>query len=484
MDSTKLLLTLSLLLMLCCGGNHSERITHIQGEMAGEVTQNSVILQSRLTSGNPLIDWDVQGSHGFGCFEISSASDFRNSIKTEWIEALPENDFIIKIKVTELSSGTRYYYRLLFGVDRSSIQVGNTCTFKTWPEKTVEEELTFVVVTGMNYSKFHFGIDSTGEHAYQGSDKNLGFPALATILNMQPDFFVGTGDNVYYDSPKKGRAQTPEELRKKWHQQFVQPRFIQLFSRVPTYWEKDDHDHRYNDCDTTGNEQPFSELGIKTFLEQVPIVDLNEMKPISYRTHQINKLLQIWLVEGRDYRSPNNMPDGPEKSIWGKEQKEWLKKTLLESNATFKILISPTPMIGPDDAYKKDNHTNPKGFRHEGEEFFKWLKANDFLKKNFYIICGDRHWQYHSVNPSGFAEFSCGALVDANSRLGRKPGDPKSTDPKAKITQLYTQDEKSGGFLKVTIKPGDENREASAVFTFYDEKGKFLYSNMKEAMTN
>lgn len=137
-------------------------------------------------------------------------------------------------------------------------------------------------------------------------------------------------------------------------------------------------------------------------------------------------------------------------------------------------------MVGPDDAYKSDNHVNQKGFRHEGDEFFQWLTKNGFLSKNFYIICGDRHWQYHSIHPSGFEEFSCGALVDANSRLGRKPGDPESTDPDAEIKQVYTQSEKSGGFLKVTVKPGN-NKKASADFTFYDENGIELYSVVKSA---
>ncbi|MDB6006750.1 MAG: hypothetical protein JWR15_3737, partial [Prosthecobacter sp.] len=27
-------------------------------------------------------------------------------------------------------------------------------------------------------------------------------------------------------------------------------------------------------------------------------------------------------TDGRDYRSPNKMPDGPDKTIWGAEQKE------------------------------------------------------------------------------------------------------------------------------------------------------------------
>ena len=62
----------------------------------------------------------------------------------------------------------------------------------------------------------------------------------------------------YYD------ADTIDGMRRKWHEQFVQPRFVDLFRRTPTYWEKDDHDHRYNDNDNTGNRPPSSELGIRS----------------------------------------------------------------------------------------------------------------------------------------------------------------------------------------------------------------------------
>ena len=45
------------------------------------------------------------------------------------------------------------------------------------------------------------------------------------------------------------------------------------------------------------------------------------------------KDLEVWLVEGRDYRSPNTMPDGPDKTIWGKEQKDWLRRKVIEAEA-------------------------------------------------------------------------------------------------------------------------------------------------------
>ena len=458
-------------------------MTNGQGEIAGEVTMTSVVLHSRLTVGNELVAGDLPGAAGTAQFELSTTADFEDSFESDWMTATARNDFIVKTGVDGLNPGTRYFYRLVYGPDRELLRAGPTRTFKTLDGADVASEVSFVVVTGMRYSAF--------QNSYEGPDKALGYPALAAILDLRPDFFVATGDNVYYDVPRATAAKTPAELRQKWHEQFVQPRYADLFAEVPTYWEKDDHDSRYNDSDNTGDEEPSPALGSAMFLEQVPIADPAEPNPLTYRTHRINQDLQIWLTEGRDYRSPNMMPNDALKTLWGAEQLSWLHRSLRASDATFKILISPTPMIGPDDAeqagqpaeghdaLKRDNHADPAGFQHERDQFFDWLANNGFLvDQNFFIICGDRHWQYHSIHPTGFEEFSTGALVDGNSRLGRLPGDPNSTDPDGLIDQPYTQSEASGGFLHVTITPGER---PTATMRFYDERGVLLHTVEKVA---
>ena len=187
--------------------------------------------------------------------------------------------------------------------------------------------------------------------------------------------------------------------------------------------------------------------------------------------------LQVWFVEGRDYRSPLDQPDGPRKTIWGAEQKAWLMETLQQSDATFKLLISSTPMVGPDSSSKRDNHTNFNGYRHEGDEFFAWLAMSGITNEEFFIACGDRHWQYHSIRPDGYEEFSSGALVDANAILGSFPGDPDTTDPDGKIKQPFHSPEASGGFLIISVAPVGGG--ARAEFRFYDENGKLLYEHTK-----
>ncbi len=208
----------------------------------------------------------------------------------------------------------------------------------------------------------------------------------------------------------------------------------EVFNTTAAYWSKDDHDFRFNDSDLKGDKLPLPKTGIELFREQMPIHALGDNTSPTYRTHRASKHIQLWFSEGRDFRSPNKAKDGPEKSLWGSEQREWLKKSILASDANWKILVTPTPMIGPDDSSKTDNHTNLGGFRHEADEFFAWLEQNNI--RNFYTFCGDRHWQYHSRHPSGVEEFACGALNDENSRKGVPPGSKKGTDPEGKIKQF------------------------------------------------
>ncbi len=461
-----------------------------QGVLVGEVTESAAVIQVRLTTSRHLIEGDLPGTDGVVKFVITPIS---KQAKSQTIEleasAKPEHDFIARVVVKNLLPNQRYSCKTTI-LKNDQTYCGPTAEFKTLPGAKNEARVSFVVVTGMNYAKFHGDnrIDKKQHllenntklpRAYQGADKALGYPALETILSHSPDFFIGTGDNIYYDTPDKPRAKTIVELRKKWHEQFVQPRYRHLFAKTPTYWMVDDHDYRIDDCDNTGDYKPSPQAGKRLMLEQLPYgaYDDNEVK--TYRTHRISKDLQLWFVENRLYRSPNKMKDGPEKTIWGKEQKQWLKKTLLQSDAKFKLLISPTPMVGPDDLRKTDNHTNFGGFRHERDEFFAWLNETGLAKNNFYIVCGDRHWQYHALHPAGIEEFSCGALVDANSRLGRKPGDPKSTDPQGLIKQIYTQKKRSGGFLEIHITRSTKQTPAKIAFVFFDEQGKELYAFQK-----
>lgn len=461
------------------------------GIMVGELTSSSANIQVRLTSSNNLIDRDLPGIPGMVSFRLFKAGS-EQPVAKQILKASEHRDYIARATFRSLEPGAQYRCETQLSAGDSATKPGPVAHFKTLPASTATANVRFVVVTGMNYAKFH-GDDriDRAQHLvenntnlpapYTGVDKPLGYPALASILKLEPDFFVGTGDNVYYDTPDNPRAKTVDELRQKWHEQFVQPRFRDLFAKVPTYWMIDDHDYRQDDCDNSGNYVPSPVIGRRMMLEQLPVAQADDADAKTYRTFRVGKDLQIWLTENRMYRSDNSLEDGPEKTIWGAEQKAWLMKTLQSSDATFKLLISPTPMVGPDDKRKTDNHTNIGGFRTERDQFFGWLKTQQIDQANFFVICGDRHWQYHAIDPSGIEEFSCGALVDANSRLGRKAGDPASTDPQGLIKQPYLQDPRSGGFLEVSLVPASDSQPVTLRFIFRDELGEVLHETIKPA---
>ncbi|MCX6630867.1 MAG: alkaline phosphatase D family protein, partial [Candidatus Solibacter sp.] len=192
--------------------------------------------------------------------------------------------------------------------------------------------------------------------------------------------------------------------------------------------------------------------GQAIFLEQVGMGDK------TMRTFRWGKDLQVWLPEGRDFRSSNKMPDGPDKTIWGKEQKEWFKRSVQASDATFRVLISPTPLVGPDRENKGDNHAN-KAFTHEGNELRSFIAS----QKNMYVVTGDRHWQYVSVDSkSGVREYSCGPASDQHAGGFRMD----LRQPEHRYLNIV------GGFLAGTV----ERIDGKPVLTFrhYSVDGKIL----------
>ena len=342
-------------------------------------------------------------------------------LSTEWVKVLDTTDVAHPFPLTGLTPGIRYEYSVETrgaGGEAHGLLSGN---FETAPLETVPSNFTFCVMTCQGYpDRGH-------------PDGHDIYPAM---LKLNPKFISLTGDVVYYDNDPPV-AKTAERARLHWERMFSLPRLIDTLRHTGTYWLKDDHDTLKNDS------WPGNKYGLLSFAEGQKI--FRQQTPLSekgYRTFRWGRDLQIWLTDGRDFRSPNNQKDGPDKTIWGAEQKSWFKETVKASNATWKILISPTPLVGPDRGSKNDNHAN-QGFAHEGNELRQWIKDN--VPDNFFVVCGDRHWQYHSVHPeTAVREFSVGAA--SNEHAGGSPGEDSNYHRFHRV---------KGGFLAVTLAAKD-----------------------------
>ena len=488
-----------------------------QGIMAGTITPDSAILQTRLTGGTRLVNGDLPGAPGIARFEYATAANFTDQKVSHWIKSNPDQDHIVKARIRNLRPNKRYYYRVRYGSDQDrknysskayanwlpkpeSMCTSQSGTFRTLAGAEIGTRYRFVITTGWNYHFYMHGYYANKEFpAYKGTDKMLGYPALASIAKLNADFFVSLGDTVYYDHPGEfsvptlkdqplggwsGRAKSPTEMRRKYHEQFVMPRWQQLFQRVGTYWLVDDHDYRFDDSDPTmfaaryrgGDGRPSHQTGVRLFHEQLPVTDPLDPAEVTYRTLRVTKDLQIWFVEGRFYRSPNLMEDGPEKTMWGWRQRAWLKDTLRKSTASFKVIFHPTALIGPTYSRKIDNHV--AGFRYERDTFFQWL-ADEQLTREVVFIVGDHHWKYHARHlPTGLEEFCCGSPVLANSGGGELalPGDPGMTDSPNEIAHLFHPREPYAGFLMLTVIPAEGTAKAKLSISFRGQKGDPVYN--------
>ncbi|MBE2284512.1 MAG: alkaline phosphatase D family protein [Prosthecobacter sp.] len=367
--------------------------------------------------------------------------DLSDAVETPWTEVSDAGDGIHQFKLSGLKPGRTYHYV-------SETRGGGSFAgrFHTAPAAESPTALRFCVMTCQGY---------------QDRDHADGHPIYPSMTALDPRFIVMTGDLVYYDS-NPPRAVSPALARLHWERMFSLPRLVAATRSTSTYWLKDDHDTLTNDAwpGMKAGELTFKE-GVQIFRQQAPIGDLD------YRTIRWGRDLQVWFTDGRDYRSPNTMPDGPEKTIWGAEQKEWFKRTVKESTATWKVLVSPTPLVGPDRENKHDNHSND-AFTHEGDEIRAWLKAN--APGNFFVVCGDRHWQYHSVHPvSGLNEFSVGPA--SNSHSGGTPGEDKAYHRFHRV---------KGGFLCVELRP--DGNESEIAFQLRGVDGAIGYeANFRRA---
>ena len=439
------------------------------GVKVGEVTPNSAIVWMRVTRDGhrrsegivrrgwpqemktPLdpatFEGAAPGAAGRARVRYATSEDLSDAGATPWTTVAADGDFTVQFQLSSLSPDTRYYFSAeTSSPDGEEIHQPLRGTFRTAPLPSECPDLTFTVITCQ---------------AYRSADHPDGFLIYDSMARLGPAFFVPTGDNVYYDNDDP-RARNIAMARYHWQRMYSHPKLVAFHLKAPGYWEKDDHDLYYDDCYPgmkIGAMGEFTfEQGLKVWREQTP------QPSLPYRTHRWGAGLQIWLTEGREFRSPNSMPDGPGKSIWGAEQKRWLKETLLASDATWRILINPTPIVGPDRDSKADNHANA-AYAHEGSEFRRWAAEN--LGGNFFIVNGDRHWQYHSVDPeTGLHEFGCGPASDVHA--GGTPGENKAYHQFHRL---------AGGFLSVNTRRA--NREDLITFRHHDVNGAVVYEHTR-----
>ncbi len=251
------------------------------------------------------------------------------TLKTERVSASIKNPATILID--GLDAGERYYYRLNFKYDDSdSFQQTSDCSFMT--ARRAGES-------------FNFAIQSDS-HLMNKADKEVYSEVMALISNTQPDLFFDLGDTFLNDQDLKASY---EEVNSHYYQQL--PYLSEVSKNAPLFLVIGNHEGEYGYLlDGTADNLPtYAALSRKMYFPN-PIPDDfytgNDReedyigKPENYYAFTWGDALFVALDPYR-YVLKDPMGTGDEWS-WtlGEVQYHWLKRTLEESDATFKFVFA------------------------------------------------------------------------------------------------------------------------------------------------
>ena len=430
---------------------------YFEGEPFKEISKNLMLSLAK----NPNIDsiYNTQIPKGFKLSDMEGycpgmdgevqlvyyqKSSPNEIVVSDWVKVDKKKDFTYQWNLSDLKSGGLYGLKI-FSRQKGSKKIQDSIfgSFVLPSEKSSLKPVKFCVVSCHDFNR--------------RDDIKNGHKIYPSMDKIKPDFYIHTGDIEYMDKPNP-YAMTEELMRFKWNRIFSLPFQRNFYNNYTSYFMKDDHDIGFNDS------YPGRDYGAVSFERGLEIFDLEQFPSHEkrYKTVRWGKDLQIWIVEGRNYRSPNNFVDGPNKTIWGENQKNWFYETVSNSDASFKVLITSSPILGPDKINKNDNLSNDK-YAYEQTEIL------DFIKKqnNLYIINGDRHWQYVThIDGTNLWEFGCGAGTDFHSLPTQGGWNREDPEPQHKYLRL------KGGFL--SVETSKSNYKSKISFNHHDVNGKIV----------
>ncbi|HKE80836.1 MAG TPA: alkaline phosphatase D family protein [Solirubrobacteraceae bacterium] len=280
----------------------------------------------------------------------------------------PDHDFAGKVLVDHLPPGQQVFYRVTledFGGVRSEPLVGS---FRTAPRSRRDVSFTW-----------------SGDLAGQGWGINPdigGYRIFKTMAGLEPDFFLCSGDTIYADNPlsptvplpggrtwrnivapgKEKVCETLDEFRGAFAYNLLDENLRAFAATVPQINQWDDHEVHNNwypgqiladDRYTERRTDVLSARAKQAFFEWLPIGSQrrDEVGRI-YRKISHGPLLDVFMLDMRTYKDPNgtDVYADPTIGLLGQAQREWLKRELAASRATWKLIANDLPLglVVPD----------------------------------------------------------------------------------------------------------------------------------------
>ena len=275
-----------------------------------------------------------------------------------------------------------------------------------------------------------------------------GYPIFRALGKFKADFFLFVGDTIYADQPCAGPdrvpgygfvARTLPQFRAKHLYNRSDPWVQEYFRGVSVYAIWDDHEVRN---DFSGSTDRLMPIGREAFLDYFPILPPADEPGRLHRSVRWGRLLELFILDTRQYRSPNSDPDGPGKTMLGAAQKRWLIDRVTASTATWKVVVTSVSLSVPTGRTARDSWSNANilGFPEENATGFA-VERDAILRalrearvKNLVFLAADVHHaellRHHPTPEWSFHEFIAGPL---SASLGR----PRPVDSGLNPRSLY-----------------------------------------------
>ncbi|KAB1072275.1 alkaline phosphatase D family protein [Methylobacterium planeticum] len=402
-------------------------LTH--GLQSGDVDTDSAIVWARADRPcRAVIEWAT----------TESFAEIRGGV---FADALPETDGTVKVALTGLPPGQDVFYRVrLQDLSEPTIRAeARTGRFRTAPADRRSVSFCW-----------------SGDTAGQGwgiDEARGGMTIYAAMLRNRPDFFLHSGDTIYADGPIPAEIRLPDgtlwrnrvtqevskpaetlaEFRGRYRYNLTDANVLAMNAQVPILAQWDDHEVTNNwwpgepltraehlrKAYTDPNALALQVRASRAFHEYMPMRFEPAEPGRVYRRIAYGPLVDVFLLDMRSYRGPNGenrqTAYGPEAHFLGPTQLAWLKRGLLDSRATWKIIAADMP-LGLVVPYDSDRAFGSEAVAQgDGPPLGRELEIADLLRfiraagiRNTVWLTADVHYaaaHYYDPNRARFQDF-------------------------------------------------------------------------------
>lgn len=401
----------------------------MQGPMVGAVGPDSLSFFMRTSAPIPV------------ALDYGTDPHLEGATRSAAIQTSADNDYIAHLRLDGLKPGTRYYYRPMLAGGKDRYLDGKPpFSVRTAPRPGTSGRL-----------KIAFGSCARIQaHPVQ--------PVWDAVRGWGPDLFLWLGDNVYHDTLE------PRIMAEMYRWQRSVPNLQPLLQNVPQLAIWDDHDYAMNDQNRTN---PAKEAALAAFRRYWvnPAYGLPDVTGIFYDFSYGD--VDFFMLDGRWYRDPSGQPDGPDKTLLGKEQLAWLKQRLKSSRAVFKVIACGSGWSsakGPEgDAWS--------AYLHERNALFDHIR--DQRIDGVILLSGDTHvGEFNAIPRSQQGGYDLYELV--SSPLAQ---DPRTNwlerRPEMRMREVYVGDCNFGAIEFDTTLPDPEVR-----LNLIDTRGNLVWDTL------